>query len=256
MRVLIIDDEPLARDALVDLLSARTDIDKVDTATDAVDALHQLSKKDYDVMLLDINMPEISGVELLEQVQAKVRHIPSVVFVTAHEEYAITAFEKHAIDYVLKPFRSDRISAAVDRAKQHSETERAANLVKALPSLQGIPKQESPRIAIKAKGSILFINPTDVISVQAQGNYVLLQRESGTHLLRESISVMAEKMETFGFVRIHRSMLINRRYVEEIRPYSTGEYGLRLKGGKEYIVTRTFKKNLRSLAEFWVGGDW
>jgi two-component system, LytTR family, response regulator len=113
---------------------------------------------------------------------------------------------------------------------------------------------EPTRIAIKTNGVILFINPEDVISIRAQGNYVLLQRESGAHLLRESISVMAERMVPYGFVRIHRSILINRRFVEQIRPFFTGEYALRVKSGKEYTVTRTYKKNLKALAEFWVGG--
>jgi two-component system LytT family response regulator len=109
------------------------------------------------------------------------------------------------------------------------------------------------RIAIKTKGTILFLNPEEVVSIRAQGSCVLLQQESGSHLLRESISTMAEKMVPFGFVRIHRSTLINRRFVKEIRPFLTGEYGLRLKSGKEFTVTRTYKKNLRALAEFWVG---
>jgi two-component system LytT family response regulator len=114
---------------------------------------------------------------------------------------------------------------------------------------------ELARIAIKTKGTILFINPEDVVSIRGQENYVLLQRESVTHLLRESISVMAEKMVPYGFVRIHRSILINRRFVEEIRPFLTGEYGLRLKSGKEFTVTRTYMKNLKALAEFWVGAS-
>jgi two-component system, LytTR family, response regulator len=110
------------------------------------------------------------------------------------------------------------------------------------------------RIAIKTKGIILFLNPEEVVSISARGNYVLLERESGSHMLRETISVMAEKMVTYGFVQIHRSILINRRFVEEIRPFLTGDYGLRLKTGKELTVTRTYKKNLKALAEFWVGG--
>ncbi len=110
------------------------------------------------------------------------------------------------------------------------------------------------KIAIKTKGIILFLNPEEVVSISAQGNYVVLQLESGSHLLRESISAVAGKMEDFGFVRIHRSVLINRRFVEEIRPFLTGDYGLRLKSGKEFTVTRTYKKNLRALAESWIGG--
>lgn len=114
-------------------------------------------------------------------------------------------------------------------------------------------KQPSPRVAIKVKGKILFLNLDDVVAVQAEGNYVSLQRNGSSYLLRESISVVAKKLEPQGFIRIHRSILVNTAFVEEIRPFSTGEYGLRVKGGKEFTVTRTYKKNLKSLAEFWIG---
>jgi hypothetical protein len=119
--------------------------------------------------------------------------------------------------------------------------------------LQELGRPSSNKIAIKVKGRILFINPGDIVVVVAEGNYVLLQQESISYLLRECISVVAEKLESFGFIRIHRSVLVNASFVEEITPYSTGEYGLRVKGGKEYTVTRTYKENLKSLAEFWIG---
>jgi two-component system LytT family response regulator len=131
--------------------------------------------------------------------------------------------------------------------------EPTTRLTEGFPRLQALAKRESPRVAIKVKGRILFINLGDVVAIQAEGNYVLLQRDSSSFLLRESISVVAEKLEVYGFIRIHRSVLVNTTFVEEIRPYSTGEYGLRVKGGKEYTVTRTYKKNLKSLAEFWIG---
>jgi two-component system LytT family response regulator len=113
--------------------------------------------------------------------------------------------------------------------------------------------QLSPRVAIKVKGKILFINLSDVVAVEAEGNYVSLQRNGSSYLLRQSLSALAEKLEPQGFLRIHRSILVNTSFVEEIRPYSTGEYGLRVQGGKEYTVTRTYRKNLKSLAEFWIG---
>ncbi|MGA8430535.1 MAG: LytTR family DNA-binding domain-containing protein [Candidatus Sulfotelmatobacter sp.] len=113
--------------------------------------------------------------------------------------------------------------------------------------------QPSPRLAIKVKGKILFISLSDLVAVQAEGNCVSLEQNGNSYLLRESISAVAEKLEPQGFIRIHRSILVNTSFVEEIRPYSTGEYGLRVKSGKEYTVTRTYKKNLKSLAEFWIG---
>jgi two-component system LytT family response regulator len=125
--------------------------------------------------------------------------------------------------------------------------------MEAFPRLSAIAKPQSLRVAIKVRGKILFINLGDVVSVQANGKCVWLQRRAGSYLLRESISVVAERLENHGFIRIHRSMLVNASFVEEIRPLSTGEYSLRIEGGKEYTVTRTYKKNLKSLAEFWIG---
>jgi len=123
-----------------------------------------------------------------------------------------------------------------------------------LPQIEGMLTRPS-RIAIKAKGRILFIDPADVITVEAQGNYVLLQRVSGSDLLHESMSTVAEKLQPYGFVRIHRSVLINASFVEEIHPWTTGEYVLRIRGGKEFNVSRTYKKNLHSIAPLWFGTD-
>jgi two-component system, LytTR family, response regulator len=255
MRVLIIDDEPLAQTALANILSTRSDVESFDSANDAVEALDKVSKTPYDVLLLDINMPEMSGMEFLQQVNEGDSHARSVIVVSAHKDHALDAFDKHALDYVLKPFSDERVHEALDLAYRRTEGERAAKLVESLPQLQKISRRENSRIAIKGSGRILFVAPDEVIAVQAQGNYVLLQRAAGSDLLRESISVMADKLEPYGFIRIHRSTLVNTSFVEEIRPRLTGEYRLRVKGGKEYTVTRTYKKNLKALAEFWIGTD-
>jgi len=255
MRVLVVDDEPLARTALANILTARDDVEHYDAAGDAIEALEKLSQEPYDVVLLDINMPEMSGTELVDHIRRRGGPLPCVVFVTAHDEYAIAAFERQAVDYILKPFSRERVGEALGRASRMAAGERAARLIEALPHLTKLTQPQFSKIAIKAKGRILFIRPSDVVAVQAEGNYVLLERDLGSYLLRESISEMTEKLRPYGFLRIHRSVLVNSAYVEEIRPYPTGEYGLRLKGGKEYTVTRTFKKNLKSLAEFWIGTD-
>jgi DNA-binding LytR/AlgR family response regulator len=109
------------------------------------------------------------------------------------------------------------------------------------------------RIAIKAKGSIRFVDPADIVLVEAQGNYILLQQQSGSCLLRESISTAARKLEPYGFIRIHRCLLVNTSFVEEIHPRTTGEYALRVTGGKELTVSRTYKRNLKFIAQFWIG---
>lgn len=253
MRVLIVDDEPLARTALAQILTARADVESFDSANDAVEAQERLAKTNYDVMLLDVSMPELSGLQLLARLEHYEKPLPSVVFVTAHAEHALEAFEKHAVDYVVKPFSEERVNQALDFASRRTASERAARLIEFLPHLKAMTPQYSAKIGIKSNGRVLFIDPRDIAVVEAEGNYVLLRRDTGTDLLRESISEIAEKLEPFGFVRIHRSVLVNASFVQDVRPCSTGDYQLRLKGGREYTVTRTYKKNLKRLAAFWIG---
>lgn len=131
----------------------------------------------------------------------------------------------------------------------------AANLMRAVEHLEVIAKRQAPRIACKTKGRILFLDLAEVVAVQAEGNYVLLQHRPNPSLLRESLSCMAEKLKPYGFIRIHRSVVVNISAVEEIQPLASGEYKLRVKGGKEYLVTRTYKGNLRDLAQLWVGSE-
>ncbi|HXN20371.1 MAG TPA: LytTR family DNA-binding domain-containing protein, partial [Candidatus Binatus sp.] len=131
----------------------------------------------------------------------------------------------------------------------------AANLVRVLRQLEVIAKRQAPRIAFKAKGSILLLDLADILAVQAEGNYVSLRHQCHPYLVHESLSSMAEKLKPYGFIRIHRSVVVNSSAVEEIQPLPTGEYRLRVKGGKQYLVTRTYKHNLRDLAQLWVGSE-
>jgi DNA-binding LytR/AlgR family response regulator len=131
----------------------------------------------------------------------------------------------------------------------------AAKLLRVLRQLEGITKRQAPRIAFKAKGRILFLNLAEIVAVQAEGNYVSLRHRSHHYLLRESLSSMAERLKPYGFIRIHRSVVVNISAVEEIQPLPTGEYRLRVKGGEEYLVTRTYKDNLRDLAQLWIGSE-
>jgi DNA-binding LytR/AlgR family response regulator len=131
----------------------------------------------------------------------------------------------------------------------------AANLMQVLRQLEVIAKRQAPRIAFKAKGSILLLDLADILAVHAEGNYVSLQHRPNPYLVHESLSSMAEKLKPYGFIRIHRSVVVNISAVEEIQALPTGEYRLRVKGGKKYLVTRTYKHNLRDLAQLWVGSE-
>lgn len=132
----------------------------------------------------------------------------------------------------------------------------AANLLRISRQLESIAKREGPRIAFKAKGTILLLNLFDIVAVQAEGNYVSLQHRPHHYLVHESLSSMANKLKPYGFIRIHRSVVVNISAVEEIQPLPTGEYRLRVRDGMEYLVTRTYKHNLRDLAQLWVGTEW
>lgn len=254
MRVLIVDDEPLAQTALANILSARSDVEHFDSARDAGEALEKLATGTYDVLLLDIEMTGVSHTQLVDQLKDQEHSLSFILFVPALAEHVIAAFEKHTVDYVLKPLSDERIGEALDRASRRTEGERAVRLIEALPQLRRLSSRLlHTRMAIRIKGRILLLDPRDVVAVHAEGNYVLLQRKAGSYLLRESLSEVAEKLKPYGFIRIHRSVLVNTSFVEEVKPYVTGSCSLRITGGREYTVTRTYRKNLRSLAEFWIG---
>lgn len=156
-------------------------------------------------------------------------------------------------EYEVRPFFSENVREAMSQCAETAEKTPA--LPQVPPPLPASKPPLAPKMAIKANGKILFIDPTELVSVHAEGNYVLLQKQSGSYLLRATISEMVGKLERYGFIRIHRSLLINTLFVEEMEPYPTGNYGLRVRGGKVYMVSRTYKKNLNSLADSWVGAD-
>jgi DNA-binding LytR/AlgR family response regulator len=139
-------------------------------------------------------------------------------------------------------------------AVQQEMAERGARLAE-FPPRSETPSVKPIKIAIKTKGKILLFHPGEILAVEAEGNYVLLRRPNDSYLLRESISTMAEKLQAYGFIRIHRSVLVNASSVEELQPGANGEYVVRLAGGREYMVSRTYKNNLKSLAHSWIGTD-
>jgi DNA-binding LytR/AlgR family response regulator len=163
-------------------------------------------------------------------------------------------FTKSKQDYTLES-TADEFCEAADTSLLPPIRTDAANLMRVLRQLEVMAKRQAPRIAFKAKGSILLLNLDDIVAVQAEGNYVSLRHRTHPYLVHESLSSMAEKLKPYGFIRIHRSAVVNISAVEEIQPLPTGEYRLRLKGGKEYLVTRRYKHCLRDMAQLWVGSE-
>jgi DNA-binding LytR/AlgR family response regulator len=158
-------------------------------------------------------------------------------------------------DYTLESTAEDGLYEPADTSLLPVTGVDAANLIRVLRQLEVVAKRQVPRIAFKAKGKILFLDLAEIVAVQAEGNYVSLLHPPNPYLLRESLSSMAKKLKPYGFIRIHRSVVVNISAVEEIQPLPTGEYRLRVKGGKKYLVTRTYKDSLRELAQLWVGSE-
>ena len=158
---------------------------------------------------------------------------------------AVASLKNSLEETEAEPLRTAGLSTAAGRSPKVAEFR---------PRLE-TPLVRPMKIAIKTKGKILLIPPGDILAVEAEGNYVLLRRPADSYLLRESISTMAEKLQAYGFIRIHRSVLVNATCVEEIHPGTTGECVLRIAGGREYVVSRTYKNNLKSLAHSWIGTD-
>jgi two-component system LytT family response regulator len=236
-------------------VSQRTDVEECQLAEDAHEALEYLRAKPFDVLLLDVHLPVLTGLQMIEHLSGNAGPKPSVVFITAHAEHAVEAFEKRAVDYVLKPFRPARVHEALDVAARRSAEERAAQLLEMLGAGLKMRPQHANRVAVRDKGRIVFVDIAELVSAEAQGNYVLLQQKSGSYLLRETISRLAEKLGPHGFIRIHRSVLVNVAFVETIEPGIGSEYILRIRTGKEYHVTRTYRSNLQGLAQFWIGTE-
>jgi two-component system, LytTR family, response regulator len=252
MRVMVLADELLDRTALENVVAQRIDVEDFACAGDAVEALDKLQNKPYDVVLIDVHTTrDIAFVDLLNKQNGP---LPAIIFVTPQHQDTVPVFNNNAVDYVLKPFSDQRIHEALNIAARRTANERATSLMEILSKLKNLVPRPL-KIAIKSEGRILFLDPAEITAIEAQRNYALLRCPSGAYLLRESISTLAEKLRPYGFIRIHRSVLVNASCIQEIQPSLTGEYLLWTAGGQEYTVSRTYKRNLRSAAHIWMGGD-
>lgn len=229
LRVLLIDDERPALDELAYLLSKDDRIGEVLTCDSAADALRILHDVEVGAVFLDIEMPGLTGLELA-QVLSRFRTPPPVVFVTAHEAHAVEAFDLHAVDYVLKPVRAERLAEAVRRVVEGSD-DRGAN--------------QDEQVPVELGGVTRFVNRSDITHVEAQGDYARLHTAEGSHLVRTPLSSLAEQWASAGFVRIHRSVLVALPHVEEVR--SEGGRVSVVIGGTELPVSRRHTRELRSV---------
>jgi two-component system LytT family response regulator len=246
-RTLIVDDEPAARRRLKRFLSAASDLDIVGECGDGRAAVAAIRANKPDLVFLDVQMPEMSGFDVLRALTPD--ELPVVVFVTAFDEFALRAFEAQALDYVLKPFGERRIHQALERARVHLQGRDGANLQRRLANLLATPEARTPseRLLVKSEGRILFLKPAEIDWVEAVGDYLKLHVAGDSHLLRATMGEMETRLGAAGFARIHRSRLVNLDRVKELRPVSEGEAVIVLKNGTRLSASRSGIKDLKGL---------
>lgn len=259
IRTLLVDDEPLAIRGLKIRLEEFSDIEIIGTCANGRDAVKSIKDLKPDLVFLDIQMPGFDGFAVLRALVGEAV-IPQVVFVTAYDQYALEAFEAHALDYLLKPVEIERLKDAIFRAKDHfsrvTAVEHNAKLVKMIEDMDGGEEVLSailedaetsgedrydPQLRIKDRGHITIINVADVDYIDAAGDYMCIHVHEKTHILRETMKTMQRRLDPKVFQRIHRSAIVNLDRVREVRPHSNGECFLTLASGKELKVSRSYK---------------
>ena len=240
IRVLIADDEPLARERVRELLAQRNDVTIVGEARDGEEALRLVEELSPDLLLLDVQMPGLDGFEVLAELQQR----PAVVFITAFDEYAVRAFEVHALDYLVKPFHRGRFHEAVDRALGRAEARRSTDLRALLAELR---PSHLTRFVVRSAEEISFVKAADVAWIESAGNYVRLHTAAGERIVRTSLRELESRLDPAVFVRVHRSAFVNLDYVQKLEPYFHGEFVITLRGGTRLTSSRTYSARLREL---------
>jgi two-component system LytT family response regulator len=254
VRTVIADDERLARQKLLILLEEEPQVKVVAECQDGRQAVAAIRALRPDLLLLDIQMPDLDGFQVLSEISPE--EMPVVVFTSAYDEYAIRAFEAHALDYLLKPFDQQRLHHAVERARAevHKTTEREIThriltLLSQVRSVTPPASRPESRLVIKANGRVVFLDLDGIDWVEAAANYVRLNVGKESYLFREMIGRVAERLDASHFVRIHRSTIVNIRKIKELIPVNSGEYVVVLKSGKELSCSRGYRTALHEIVE-------
>ena len=239
MRVLIVDDEPLARRGVRGKLRRIPDVEIVGECGEGASAVESILKLAPDLVFLDVQMPGMDGFEVLRNVSAE--RLPVVIFLTAYEQHALHAFEVHALDYLLKPLDDDRFVAAMDRAREQidaaSKAELAERLLKLVAQSTG---RYASRLTARTGSDIRIVPVEEVEWISAAGDYAELHTHSGTHLLRESMNSLEERLDPARFARIHRSRIVNLTRILELRGIENREYIVKLHDGSRHRSSRTY----------------
>ena len=252
IRALIVDDEPLARTGVQQLVEPLDDVTVAGEAADGPEAIRQIEAHDPDLVFLDVQMPEMDGLEVVQEVG--VEDMPLTIFVTAYDQYALDAFEAHALDYLLKPIEEERFEEAMERARQQLQRVKADALSQ---QLRGVlreytaeeERESIERFTIRSRDRIYFVDVDDVQWIESEGDYVALHDGEDAHLVRKTMKELEEELDPGRFLRVHRSYIVNADYIEELRPLDHGTYQLRMASGTPLKTSRGYSDNVDALLD-------
>src|SRR3989442_6325859 len=248
IRTLIVDDQLMARELLRRMLKAEGDIEIVGMPASGPEAVKAINSLAPDLVFLDVRMPELDGFGVLAQIDSG--RMPIIIFVTANDDFALRAFDVHALDYLVKPCTVDRFQTALRRARNQIRRNQTGEihrrLTALLEDLKAQPKL-AERLPVKSEGRIIFLRLTDIDWVEAADNYLKLHIGSETHMLRETLTALESKLPSERFLRISRSAMVNIEQIKELQPMFHGEYIVILRSGVRLTLTRGYRDKLQRL---------
>jgi two-component system, LytTR family, response regulator len=231
MRALIVDDEPHARHYLSELLEGEADVTIVGEASSGAEGAEQIGTLTPDIVFLDIQMPDVDGLELAEKIETP--NLPLFIFVTGYSEYAVRAFEVEAVDYLCKPFDKERPLTALERARRRMN-----------PKEPGIESEENSwlsYLSIRDGGGFVFVPVDQIVWIESANKYVVVHTKAGTHIARQTIQGLQDRLDPKQFVRIHRSAIVRKSAVRGLHPLFHGDYIVKLDSGAEITLSRNFR---------------
>jgi len=248
IRTLIVDDEPLARERIRTLLADESDIEIIGECANGLEAVAAIKNRKPELLFLDIQMPALDGFGVLEKIGAE--KMPAIIFVTAYDQYALRAFEVHALDYLLKPFDRERFDQALRRARLQIQQATSGDLNQKLLALLEDLRAEKKwleRLVIKSGGRVFFLKIDEIDWIEAAGNYVRLHIQREAHLLRETIKNLETQLDPNKFLRISRSTIVRIDRIKELQPWFHGEYAIILQDGTQLTSSRGYREKLDEL---------
>ncbi len=248
LRALVVDDEPLARERLRNFLTSEPGVSVIGECQNGEDAVIAVRRDSPNLLFLDVQMPGLNGFEVLQRLNGAAP--AAVIFTTAHDQYAVKAFEIHAVDYLLKPFDRERLRVALERARARATSPGSDDLQTKLAAMLEDMKagaKQPERIPVKSNGKVTFVRIPDIDWIGSADNYVELHVGSHSHLIRETMNSVATRLPPEQFVRISRTSIINLSRVKELQPLFHGEYTVTLTTGARLTLSRSYRDQLPRL---------